>query len=435
MNWFPTRSRGLIPAPGSRSRARRHALTVAAAAAALGTALAFPGPAEAADVNVAIEGGGSVTDANGQISCPVDCFGGYAIFWGVTLTATPNAGWRFGGWGRDCSPDRVSGLQCAFNTGLWGQFFVEAYFVNSPPSAPSFVSATALSTTTVRVQWSGAGDDSDVTGYQVYRDGAPLVATGATSIDDTVSPATTHTYFIRSRDLPGLLSTDSASVAVTMPGILSVGKDGSGSVRSSPTGIDCGLTCSASFAGGSTVTLTASPAAGFTFAGWGGACSGTSACSVTISANRSVTATFVPVAQPPPPRPPQPPEPPPPPLPPPPALPINPIDPTPPKKPPPPPPPPPSRYGVINSASIAPTRNGLRANFVFRVLPKAGARVQAKWYYNNKLVGSAATTRRARVATQVSMERLPRGWWRCALQVRVGRGAWRTVSEVRLRLR
>src|SRR4030095_5918505 len=40
------------------------------------------------------------------------------------------------------------------------------------------------------------------------------------------------------------------------------------------------------------VTLTATPAAGSTFAGWSGACSGTGSCTVTMSAARSVTATF-----------------------------------------------------------------------------------------------------------------------------------------------
>ena len=67
---------------------------------------------------------------------------------------------------------------------------------------------------------------------------------------------------------------------------------GSGSVTSSPTGIDCGSSCTASFDAGTLVTLTAVPAQGSTFAGWAGDCSGSGACSVTMSAARSVTATF-----------------------------------------------------------------------------------------------------------------------------------------------
>jgi hypothetical protein len=67
---------------------------------------------------------------------------------------------------------------------------------------------------------------------------------------------------------------------------------GSGTVSSSPAGISCGATCSASFASGASVTLTATAAAGSTFAGWGGACSGTAACTVSMSAAQTVIATF-----------------------------------------------------------------------------------------------------------------------------------------------
>jgi subtilisin family serine protease len=76
---------------------------------------------------------------------------------------------------------------------------------------------------------------------------------------------------------------------------LTVGKNGSGtgSVTSSPAGIDCGSTCSGSFSIGAQVTLTAKAAADSKFAGWAGAgCSGTGTCSVTISADTAVTATF-----------------------------------------------------------------------------------------------------------------------------------------------
>src|SRR5207244_6665487 len=70
---------------------------------------------------------------------------------------------------------------------------------------------------------------------------------------------------------------------------------GSGTVTSSPAGLDCGATCAASFTSGTTVTLTAAPAAGSTFGGWSGAgCSGAGTCTVTISAATTVTATFTP---------------------------------------------------------------------------------------------------------------------------------------------
>ena len=67
---------------------------------------------------------------------------------------------------------------------------------------------------------------------------------------------------------------------------------GSGTVTSSPTGIDCGQTCSASFASGTSVTLTATPDSGSVFGGWTGACTGTSTCTLTLTSTQAVTATF-----------------------------------------------------------------------------------------------------------------------------------------------
>lgn len=76
---------------------------------------------------------------------------------------------------------------------------------------------------------------------------------------------------------------------------LTLAGTGSGSVTSSPAGIDCGSTCSAGFPDGTEVTLSASPATGSAFDGWGGACSGKGSCQVTMEAAKSVTATFTPI--------------------------------------------------------------------------------------------------------------------------------------------
>jgi phospholipase C len=81
------------------------------------------------------------------------------------------------------------------------------------------------------------------------------------------------------------------------PPVLTVTVSGSGSVASSPAGIDActstGGTCSAIFSAGTGVTLTATPATGSTFTGWSGAsCTGTGPCSVTVNSAESVGATF-----------------------------------------------------------------------------------------------------------------------------------------------
>jgi hypothetical protein len=66
-----------------------------------------------------------------------------------------------------------------------------------------------------------------------------------------------------------------------------------GTVTSSPSGINCGGTCAASFQSGTQVVLTAAATSGSTFAGWsGGDCSGDQACTVTLTANTTVNASF-----------------------------------------------------------------------------------------------------------------------------------------------
>jgi hypothetical protein len=81
-----------------------------------------------------------------------------------------------------------------------------------------------------------------------------------------------------------------------LPYILSVLKNGTGSgtVTSTPSGIDCGADCSESYSGGTVVTLTASPDGGSIFGGWSGACSGTGTCQVTMNSNTAVIASFIP---------------------------------------------------------------------------------------------------------------------------------------------
>ncbi len=75
---------------------------------------------------------------------------------------------------------------------------------------------------------------------------------------------------------------------------LSKSGTGAGTVTSTPAGINCGsgAGCEAEFEEGTEVTLNQSPAAGSEFKEWTGACSGSGACKVTMSAAKSVGAVF-----------------------------------------------------------------------------------------------------------------------------------------------
>jgi hypothetical protein len=123
-------------------------------------------------------------------------------------------------------------------------------------------------------------------------------ATGRTDINGH-QIANTYTF--------GVCATDTFSRVMTFPCpttritvnpaavTLTVAKagTGTGTVVSSPAGIDCGPVCGGSAPSGTAGTLTAVPDSGSTFAGWSGACTNaTGACALTLFANASVTATF-----------------------------------------------------------------------------------------------------------------------------------------------
>jgi Divergent InlB B-repeat domain/SMP-30/Gluconolactonase/LRE-like region/NHL repeat len=79
------------------------------------------------------------------------------------------------------------------------------------------------------------------------------------------------------------------SLAITLTG------SSGGTVTSNPNGVACPSTCSANFLSNSTVTLTATAINGWIFSGWSGACTGLGTCTVSMTAPKSVRATFSPV--------------------------------------------------------------------------------------------------------------------------------------------
>jgi len=75
--------------------------------------------------------------------------------------------------------------------------------------------------------------------------------------------------------------------------VTKTGSTGSGTVTSNPVGINCGTDCTQSYNSGTSVTLTATPSGGSSFAGWtGSGCSGVGTCIVLMNANKNVNAQF-----------------------------------------------------------------------------------------------------------------------------------------------
>jgi hypothetical protein len=102
-------------------------------------------------------------------------------------------------------------------------------------------------------------------------------------------------------DVHGKTGNDSSAVSIPItvtaaPGMtVTRAGSGSGTVTSDPAGINCGSLCNTQFPVGTSVTLSATPAAGSVFASWAGACTGAAlTCTFTPASNtsNSVTATF-----------------------------------------------------------------------------------------------------------------------------------------------
>ena len=86
------------------------------------------------------------------------------------------------------------------------------------PSAPANLTANAPTSNRVDLSWGASIDDVGVTGYEVYRGGAFLGTTAATSYSDaTVGAGTTYSYQVRALDAAGNRSAFSNATATTPP--------------------------------------------------------------------------------------------------------------------------------------------------------------------------------------------------------------------------
>jgi len=240
-------------------------------------------------VTLAGSGQGTVTSAPAGVACPGDCEESFAKDTQVTLTAAPAAGSTFGGWGGACSGNAPT---CAVT-------------LSAATSVTATFGTAELPTLTVVVSGTGQGTvASNPSGISCPTDCSEAYAAG-TSVTLVATAAAGSVFTGWSGGVcsgTGVCALPlAASVSVTAvfspepPPRLTVGMvgNGTGTVTSNPSGIACPGDCDEAWAAGTTVTLTATPAQGSTFAGWSGACSGTGACTVTVAGAQSVSARFV----------------------------------------------------------------------------------------------------------------------------------------------
>ena len=244
-------------------------------------------------LEVAESGPGKIVSAPAGIDCGKDClqFKSRGSF--VTLFAEPNDDARFTGWSGDCSGESPS---C--NLWMTGTRSVTGTFKKLPPDA-KYLTVTRLGSGAGSVTSTPAGINCGENCVQGFVDGTKVTlkanpaenarfsgwggACSGSGATCTVTMNQTRGVTASFEELPA----DSPVLTVTKSGT------GSGSVSSSPPGINCGPDCRQAFLQGSKVTLTAKPRAGAQFSGWTGACSGASAsCSVTMGQSLEVGAAF-----------------------------------------------------------------------------------------------------------------------------------------------
>ncbi|MEK6968501.1 MAG: S8 family serine peptidase [Nanoarchaeota archaeon] len=108
-----------------------------------------------------------------------------------------------------------------------------------PPSAPSNLRLSSVSSTQVNILWNPSSDNVGVVGYKVFRGGVLIATVGSTSYGDgTVSPDSSYQYQVSSYDGAGLESPRSNTLSVTTPPVTPVLLPGTvaGKVSASITG-------------------------------------------------------------------------------------------------------------------------------------------------------------------------------------------------------
>ena len=298
-----------------------------------------PPPTYTVTVRKAATSGGTGSVSGSGISCSItassqtgDCTETFVQGTQLTLTAAASGASTFAGWTGACL---AAGATATCTLTVSQNTSVDVSFAPPPPPPPSYVvtvgagtsgtGAGAVSGSGINCAISGTSQSGDcsttlVQGTQLTLtaaaggggsflgwSGACASANTAASCTITVSQAmNVGASFAAPVVEPPPPPPPPPTYTVTIRKAASSG--GTGTV--SGTGISCSITassqagdCTETFVQGTQLTLTSAATGGSSFAGWSGACSGTTAtCTLTVSQNSTVDASFAAPPPPPPPR-------------------------------------------------------------------------------------------------------------------------------------
>ncbi len=230
-------------------------------------------------------GEGTVTSVPAGIDCGVACVHTFDLGDTVTLTATEHAGSVFAGWSGDCA-----GTAPSCQVVMDGSRAVTALFDTATHSLT--VSTEGAGTGTVTSVPPGIDCGADCFGTFPEGDTVTLTA--------EADPGVTFAGWSGdcSGTNPVCVVTMNADRAVTarftlVPLDVARSGRGSGTVASTPAGIDCGTDCHAEYPQDSWVFLTADAAPNSWFVEWQGDCTGSATmCGIQMTSAKSVIAVF-----------------------------------------------------------------------------------------------------------------------------------------------
>jgi LmbE family N-acetylglucosaminyl deacetylase len=234
-------------------------------------------------------GAGTVTSSPAGISCGSECVAGFNHGTLVTLAGTPGANSKAVVW-QTCPGTVNASNQCEVTMSA----AKEAVATFNLEQRQLTVERKGNGSGTVASSPAGINCGSECAasydhGTLVKLTGAPAAGTKAvvwSGCDKVNGSNECEVTMSAAKKVEATFTLETHLLSVERKG------SGSGAVTSTPAGIECGAVCSAGFNHGTKVTLTPSPAAGSEFKGWSGACSGSGACEVTMSAAKSVGAEF-----------------------------------------------------------------------------------------------------------------------------------------------
>ncbi len=254
----------------------------------------FAAPSGQLSVSSDGTGSGTITSSPSGINCGNICSASYPAGTQVSLSANPASGSILASWNGDCFGTGVCLISIS---SVAAQSAVATFNSENSDTIPLTVSLSGLGNGSVTSSPSGINCGSDCAGS--FPPGTQVSLTAVAEEGSVFAGwsgggcSGTGVCTVSSQ------SPESVSAAFNLASYpLRVSVSGNGEVTSSPAGIDCRAgnsgDCLASFALGTTVSLTAEPAVGSSFVGWGQNCSGNGNCSIAINSAQSVSAAFQP---------------------------------------------------------------------------------------------------------------------------------------------